>query len=59
MIIKTKFEIKDRVVILDANLRGKVVGFYYDIELQYEVRYFDSGDYRIITFHEDEIRKEV
>lgn len=55
MIIETKFEIGDKVVINELNIAGKVVAFYYDIQLEYKVRYFDSGDLNHIFFLEDEL----
>lgn len=55
MIIETKFEIGDKVVINELNVAGKVVAFYYDIQLEYKVRYFDSGDLNHIFFLEDEL----
>lgn len=53
--IKPKYALKQKVFIKDINIIGRVMAYYYKTELQYQVRYFDSGEARTMYFYEDEL----
>lgn len=57
MTIETKFELKDKVSIIELNIVGTVMAFYYSTEIEYKIRYFDSGDPRELFFYESELCK--
>ena len=50
------FVLKQKVKMIDINLTGRVVAYYYKTEIQYHVRYFDKGDVRTVYFYEDELK---
>ena len=56
MKIVNKYKLKDYVNIIDLETKGRVIAFYEDFHgIQYQVRYFLSGDIKNVYFFEDEI----
>ena len=59
MQIEFKFDIKDRVWIIDLSCYGRVVSCWYTKKgLEYEVRYFLEGKIETTYLFEDELSVE-
>ena len=55
MIIETKYEIGQKVLIEQLNLSGIIQSIYYLNKVEYRVRYFDAGSIRDPYFFENEL----
>lgn len=59
MRIDFKFEIGDKVKIIDASCRGRVLSLWVtDHGKKYEVRFIINGNVKEVFFFEDEIEKD-
>ena len=57
MKIETKFDLDDRVEILELKRSGIIKSIWITVHgVEYKVRYFDSGEAKIIYFFENEIK---
>ena len=60
MTLKTKYNVKDRVYILELKLIGKIIGIYYDgAEITYNTSYFYNSEKKTCYFDESEINLDI
>lgn len=53
-----KFDIKQKVLIEEINVKGRVIALYVTQEgVEYKVRYFDNAEGKTHYFFEDELKK--
>jgi len=58
MNIETKYDINDRVEILELGRTGSITNINYDgTQVNYTVRYFDNGNPQSVVFYDTEIKK--
>lgn len=55
MTIETKYEIGQRVLIEQLKISGVIQAIYYLNQVEYRVRYFDSGNIQDPYFFENEL----
>lgn len=55
MKINTKFNLNQRIYIIELKCWGKIKTLFYDGEIFYKVRYFDNKDPKEVYFLEDEL----
>lgn len=57
MNLETKFDIDDRVEIIEIGRTGSVTGINYDgVHVSYNVRYFDNSAVCNVAFYDYELR---
>lgn len=57
MKLNNKFNIDDKVNIVELDRPGRVIGLYVTKgEIDYQVRFFSNGDAKNIYFKEDELK---
>ena len=60
MKINLEFNIRDKVKIIELNVKGRVISIWITEQgIKYEVRYFDEEKAKTVYFYSDELEKGV